>query len=111
MLQIWTAMVGAYAQSGSIGSTKVGDVVTWNVMQEVCRKWSGCAGLRFIPEDERRTLSVGCSHLYELTERLCKHRSCGVGEGRSQASLLRRVSVGCMHGRCSCSHVCKEWEY
>ena len=28
----WTAMVGAYAQSGSIGSTKVGDIVTWNVM-------------------------------------------------------------------------------
>ena len=27
----WTAMVGAYAQSGS-GSTKVGDIVTWNVM-------------------------------------------------------------------------------
>ena len=26
------AMVGAYAQSGSIGSTKVGDIVTWNVM-------------------------------------------------------------------------------
>ena len=28
----WTAMVGAYAQSDSIGSTKVGDIVTWNVM-------------------------------------------------------------------------------
>ena len=28
----WTAMVGAYAESGSIGSTKVGDIVTWNVM-------------------------------------------------------------------------------
>ena len=28
----WTAMVGAYAQSGSIGSTKVGDIVTWTVM-------------------------------------------------------------------------------
>ena len=28
----WTAMVGAYAESGSIGSTKVGDKVTWNVM-------------------------------------------------------------------------------
>ena len=28
----WTATVGAYAQSGSIGSTKVGDIVTWNVM-------------------------------------------------------------------------------
>ena len=28
----WTAMVGAYAQSGSIGRTKVGDIVTWNVM-------------------------------------------------------------------------------
>ena len=28
----WTATVGAYAQSGSIDSTKVGDVVTWNVM-------------------------------------------------------------------------------
>ena len=27
-----TAMVGACAQSGSIGSTKVGDIVTWNVM-------------------------------------------------------------------------------
>ena len=27
-----TAMVGAYAQSGSVGSTKVGDIVTWNVM-------------------------------------------------------------------------------
>ena len=27
-----TATVGAYAQSGSIGSTKVGDIVTWNVM-------------------------------------------------------------------------------
>ena len=27
-----TAMVGAYAQSGSIGSTKVGDIVTWTVM-------------------------------------------------------------------------------
>ena len=28
----WTAMVGAHAQSGSIGSTKLGDVVAWNVM-------------------------------------------------------------------------------
>ena len=28
----WTAMVGAYAQSGSIGNTKVEDIVTWNVM-------------------------------------------------------------------------------
>ena len=28
----WTATVGAYAQSGSIDSTKVGDIVTWNVM-------------------------------------------------------------------------------
>ena len=28
----WTAMVGAYAESGSIGSTKVEDIVTWNVM-------------------------------------------------------------------------------
>ena len=28
----WAAMVGAYAQGGSIGSTKVGDIVTWNVM-------------------------------------------------------------------------------
>ena len=28
----WTAMVGAYAQSGSIGSTKVGDIITWTVM-------------------------------------------------------------------------------
>ena len=28
----WTAMGGAYAQSGSIGSTKVGDIITWNVM-------------------------------------------------------------------------------
>ena len=28
----WTATVGAYAQSDSIGSTKVGDIVTWNVM-------------------------------------------------------------------------------
>ena len=28
----WTAMVGAYAQSGSVGSTKLGDIVTWNVM-------------------------------------------------------------------------------
>ena len=28
----WTAMVGACAQSGSVGSTKVGDKVTWNVM-------------------------------------------------------------------------------
>ena len=28
----WTAMVGAYAQSGTIGRTKVGDIVTWNVM-------------------------------------------------------------------------------
>ena len=28
----WIAMGGAYAQSGSIGSTKVGDIVTWNVM-------------------------------------------------------------------------------
>ena len=28
----WTAMGGAYAQSGSIGSTRVGDIVTWNVM-------------------------------------------------------------------------------
>ena len=27
-----TAMVGAYAQIGSIGSTKVGDIVTWTVM-------------------------------------------------------------------------------
>ena len=27
-----TAMVGEYAQSGSIGSTKVGDIVTWTVM-------------------------------------------------------------------------------
>ena len=32
----WTAMVGAYAQTGSIGSTKVGDVVTWNVMIGAC---------------------------------------------------------------------------
>ena len=28
----WTATVGAYAQSGSIDSTKVGDIITWNVM-------------------------------------------------------------------------------
>ena len=28
----WTANVGAYAQSGSIDSTKVGDIVTWTVM-------------------------------------------------------------------------------
>ena len=28
----WTTMVGAYAQSGSIGSTKVGDIVPWTVM-------------------------------------------------------------------------------
>ena len=28
----WTAMGGAYAESGSIGSTKVEDIVTWNVM-------------------------------------------------------------------------------
>ena len=28
----WTAMVGAYAQSGSIGSTKVGDIGPWTVM-------------------------------------------------------------------------------
>ena len=28
----WTAMVGAYAQSGSIGNTKVGDIVTWTAM-------------------------------------------------------------------------------
>ena len=28
----WTPMVGAYAQSGSIGSTNVGDIVPWNVM-------------------------------------------------------------------------------
>ena len=28
----WTAMVGAYAQSGSIGSTKVGYIVPWTVM-------------------------------------------------------------------------------
>ena len=28
----WTAMVGAYAQSGSVDSTKLGDIVTWNVM-------------------------------------------------------------------------------
>ena len=28
----WTETVGTYAQSGSIGSTKVGDIVTWNVM-------------------------------------------------------------------------------
>ena len=28
----WTAMGGAHPQSGSIGSTKVGDIVTWNVM-------------------------------------------------------------------------------
>ena len=28
----WTAMGGAYAQSGSIGSTKVGDIIPWTVM-------------------------------------------------------------------------------
>ena len=105
----WTAMVGA--QSGSIGGTKVGDIVPWTLMigAYAGSGWGVEAYDLYLKMKEEGFQPDAVTYMSLLND--CKHRSFGVGEGRSQAYLGRRVRVGCTRGQCSCSHVCKEWEY
>ena len=117
-VRVGNALVHTYAKSGSIEDAavvfyrmKVWNIITWTVM---IGAYAGSGrGVEaydlYLKMKEEGFQPNAVTYVNLLND--CKHRSFGVGEGRSQAYFGRRVRVGCTRGQCSCSHVCKEWEY